>query len=256
MSMNYPHNISFQTDPESLDFESVRLTFSKRKSIAIYVREDGQVEIKAPNRTPQYLIKKFFAQKRSWIFRKISQQQHRQSKKIQWREDHEIHYFGHSYKIQIETSQKLSSTKKLGFKFVEDKLIIEHHQNEFPTSEKIKQQYFKWIKPETKQLMENRTKHWKNRLYPEDNEHIVIQPRLMSSRWGSCSKNHNMRLNLLLTMVPLQCFDYVIVHELCHWKFFHHGPEFYQLLESVLPQRRMLEQRLSGFDFLLLEAKK
>ena len=32
-----------------------------------------------------------------------------------------------------------------------------------------------------------------------------------------------------------ECIEYVIIHELCHLEHYHHGPEFYQLLERFLP---------------------
>jgi predicted metal-dependent hydrolase len=49
-------------------------------------------------------------------------------------------------------------------------------------------------------------------------------------------------LNRRLIAAPVPCIDYVIVHELCHRIFAHHGPEFWRLLAGVMPdwERRKL----------------
>ncbi len=48
-------------------------------------------------------------------------------------------------------------------------------------------------------------------------------------------KRKNSRLNLELIKAPIECIDYVIAHELCHAIYPHHGPKFYRLLETVMP---------------------
>ncbi len=75
-----------------------------------------------------------------------------------------------------------------------------------------------------------------------------IMPRLqikrMSKRWGSLSKQGTLTLNADLIRAPMECIDYVIVHELCHLKHSNHGAEFYRLLESFLPGWEKRKHRL------------
>ena len=42
-------------------------------------------------------------------------------------------------------------------------------------------------------------------------------------------------LNLELIKMPTAAIDYVITHELAHRIEHHHGPEFWQLLDRVMP---------------------
>jgi predicted metal-dependent hydrolase len=51
-------------------------------------------------------------------------------------------------------------------------------------------------------------------------------------------------LNLDLIRAPIECIDYVIVHELCHLKFPNHGPKFWDLLERVMPDWQKRKQKL------------
>jgi hypothetical protein len=63
---------------------------------------------------------------------------------------------------------------------------------------------------------------------------ITIRP--MKTRWGSYSyRTRRITLNLNLVKTPPACLDYVIVHELCHIKVRHHGPDFWRLVSRYLP---------------------
>jgi predicted metal-dependent hydrolase len=69
--------------------------------------------------------------------------------------------------------------------------------------------------------------------YPQ----VVV--REMKTRWGSCSgRTDRINLNTRLVQAPLACVDYVILHELCHFREHNHSSRYYQLLTSILPDWR------------------
>ena len=53
-------------------------------------------------------------------------------------------------------------------------------------------------------------------------------------------------LNAELVVAPMECIDYVIIHELSHAVVLDHGPEFYNLLSRRLPRWRDLKNELEG----------
>jgi predicted metal-dependent hydrolase len=55
------------------------------------------------------------------------------------------------------------------------------------------------------------------------------------SRWGSCSRDGSISLNLRLLFMPQGILDYVIVHELAHTRYRSNGKRFWALVESVMP---------------------
>jgi predicted metal-dependent hydrolase len=71
------------------------------------------------------------------------------------------------------------------------------------------------------------------------------------SRWGSCSRDGSISLNLRLLFMPDEILDYVIVHELAHTRYRSHGPRFWALVESVLPDHRERRKwlRENGWDY-------
>lgn len=64
------------------------------------------------------------------------------------------------------------------------------------------------------------------------------------TRWGSANHLGVIRLNWRLIQLAPDLIDYVVVHELAHLRFMHHGPAFWQTVAQVLPDFKALRQRL------------
>ncbi|GBR48584.1 M48 family metallopeptidase [Gluconobacter roseus] len=62
--------------------------------------------------------------------------------------------------------------------------------------------------------------------------------RDVRTRWGSCTRQGRIMLSWRLLMAPTGIRDYVIIHELAHLKHFNHGPHFWALVDSFIPDGR------------------
>lgn len=71
-----------------------------------------------------------------------------------------------------------------------------------------------------------------------------LQIRRMKNRWGSLSNGSSIMLNPELIKAPTECIDYVVTHELCHLLFNNHSREFYNLLESMIPNWEKIKHKL------------
>ena len=73
----------------------------------------------------------------------------------------------------------------------------------------------------------------------------TIQIRAQRSRWGSCSTNKTLSLNLCLLFQDPELVRYLVVHELCHLRHMNHSPRFWSLVERFSPGGKMLDKRLN-----------
>ena len=62
-----------------------------------------------------------------------------------------------------------------------------------------------------------------------------ITVRCQKTRWGSCSSRGNLSFHCLLSRMPEDVLDYVVVHELCHRKHMNHSAAFWGEVAAILP---------------------
>lgn len=68
----------------------------------------------------------------------------------------------------------------------------------------------------------------------------------MTTRWGTCNTNtRKIWLNLQLAKKPIECLEYVILHELVHLKVRNHGQEFIEILDKYMPTWRDIRKELN-----------
>jgi len=79
---------------------------------------------------------------------------------------------------------------------------------------------------------------------------VSMDIRKLKTRWGSCSPAGRITLNQALIKTPVECIDYVIVHELCHLQEQNHGDRFWQLLGRLMPDYSKRKQRLSQVEYI------
>ncbi len=72
-----------------------------------------------------------------------------------------------------------------------------------------------------------------------------IKFRKMVSRWGSChSVKGILTFNINLMYAPLECIEYVVLHEFTHFLQANHSKLFYAELEKVCRDWKDLRKRL------------
>ena len=69
----------------------------------------------------------------------------------------------------------------------------------------------------------------------------------MKTKWGACSLDgRRIWLNLELAKKPVQCLEYLIVHELVHLIERHHNDQFIVLMDQHMPLWRLYRQELNS----------
>ena len=69
-----------------------------------------------------------------------------------------------------------------------------------------------------------------------------------NTRWGSCSSNRTISLNIGLMNVPEPLRDYVIIHELAHLNHMDHSKSFWAEVATHDKNYKSHEKRLKAFS--------
>jgi predicted metal-dependent hydrolase len=78
-----------------------------------------------------------------------------------------------------------------------------------------------------------------------------VSVKQLKRRWGSCDSHKNIVYNLYLMQLPWEHIDYVILHELTHTRVLHHGPDFWEAMERVLPNVKAIRKQMRAYQPVL-----
>lgn len=76
--------------------------------------------------------------------------------------------------------------------------------------------------------------------------------RNQKTRWGSCSSNNNINLNINLVRLPGELMDYVILHELVHTRIKNHSRSFWRELDLYVGNSKKTDSRLKKYSLSIL----
>jgi predicted metal-dependent hydrolase len=222
-----------QTYPDAATWEGDSILYRyycsrRRRSLAISVLHDLSVTVRAPYGTSREQIRLFVVEHAGWILRtqrKLGQQSNPEPLSFR---DGETHcYAGRSYLLEVNQGERDSVA------CLDNRLVVTMRQE--PSEEKTKKILDAWYRRRADILFHDRLAVCHERAASEGIPLPVLRIRKMRSRWGSYSPKGVITLNLLLILFPVECLDYVVLHELCHYKVGRHGPRFWKLLKRLMP---------------------
>jgi predicted metal-dependent hydrolase len=220
---------------QSIDFSIQHVS---RNTLAIEVLPDSSVVIKAPIGTGVDDIRKKVAKRARWIIRQ--QQYFRQFEPRTPERQYvggETHlYLGRQFRIRVYAGSKNAVKLSRGYFHIE---LLQQSE-----TDAIRKLLMQWYAEKAKsKFIEVFERCWP--IFEKlGHTQPRIQIRIMKKRWGSLSRNGLLTINTDLIRAPKECIDYVITHELCHLQYHDHGPEFYRLLEKVMPDWEKRKHKL------------
>ena len=71
--------------------------------------------------------------------------------------------------------------------------------------------------------------------------------KYMTTLWGTCNaKAKRIWINLQMVEKPLECLEYIILHELVHLKISNHGADFVEMMNKYMPDWKDRKNLLNG----------
>ena len=213
----------------------------RRKSIALHVLDDGSVELRAPKWVAERELVQFVEQRVEWIVEQRVKRLQIIAQAPGFASGQKHYYLGLRYPLKVHKAASRNHALVDGVicLYVRDTAAIE-------LVEAALQQFYR---QQASELFAQRMAYCYQR-FPMQDLSFKPKPELklrkMRRRWGSCSSKGVVTLNTQLIKMPLECIDYVIIHELCHLWVFDHSKPFYRLLSKAMPEWRRCEQLIDA----------
>lgn len=206
---------------------NIRLTFTK----------DGSLRVSLPYWLPYEAGVKFAYDRRDWI------ETHRPRQRASIQHQDQI---GKAHRVLfVSDSSKLRATVRTA----RNRIVVSHPST--MTTEQASVQAaaergaVKALKSEAEQLLPQRLRVLADK---HNFSYASVNIKKLSSRWGSCSQQQDITLNLFLMQLPWHLIDYVLVHELVHTEHLDHSSAFWSRFEHALPGAKRLRKELRSFQ--------
>lgn len=227
--------IEYKIDIDDLSFDVVQKNI-KNMHLRIHL-PTGKVSISAPLKVDLAAIKRFATSKLSWIQKQQSKFNNRPQQMLRQYITGEIHYFlGKQYNLIIVEGN------------FRPKVIIEHDSiimkvKQGSLAEQREKQLYNWYRTQLKKLVPRFIKTWEPQMNVRVSEFGI---KRMRTKWGTCNVvAKRIWLSLELARKPLECLEYVVVHEMVHLLERKHGDRFVSLMNKFLPQWRHYKEELN-----------
>ncbi|USK60393.1 M48 family metallopeptidase [Peribacillus asahii] len=215
------------------------------KNVNLNIKPDMTIEVSAHEKVPLDFIYDFVKGKREWILKHVKHFENVQPLKQSVREyvsGESYKYLGKQYRLRVQEIEEEETVKYFrGYIYV----LVKDATN-LSRKAKLMDEWYR--EKARKTFLESL-----NKLYPSVRKYGVEKPiidlRVMKARWGSALiDSHTILLNTELIKAPKHCIDYVILHELIHFKYNDHSEKFYNMLYSLMPdwekRKKLLDEEI------------
>lgn len=206
-------------------------------SIALQIKPDATLIVKAPLFTPEWMIKQFLKQHAEWIDKNIQKIQARPStKKRKYTNGEKFFYFGKEHILDIGEYKEIA--------FTDTKL-------EFPNflEFRIQKELENWYIKNARKVITEQLEYYSKEMGVSYNG-LMFSDTM--SKWGSCTHDNRLQFNWRLIMAPILAINYVVVHELAHTIEKNHSQDFWRIVGKYNPTFRHQRKWLHTHGHLLM----
>ena len=199
----------------------------------------GRVRVAAPLAVSDDAVRLAVIGKLGWIRRqqaKFAAQPRQAEREMVSGESH--YFLGRRYRLRVVEHLGAGRVELMSRATLE--LRVRRDADGF-TRERVLQ---RWYRGHLRQLIPPLLAKWEARIGVQPAEWGI---KKMKTKWGACNVDaRRIWLNLELAKKPVQCLEYLVVHELMHFNERHHNDRFVSLMDRYLPDWRHRRQELNA----------
>lgn len=205
-----------------------------KRSKAYLVVKDGIVTVRLPYNGNKSMAEELLRSNSDWIFKKLDSSKDKSRLPEIFSDGESFSLLGKKRRLTVCESPEYREPQ-----LFDDELVI--YSQRSMTTEDVRRLFLRYVYG----ICEERVKE----AFKKYTEVLGLYPRRvtfkdMVSRWGSCSSNGNISINVKVVCFEQECIDYVVVHELCHLKYMNHGEDFWELVSTCCPDYKRLRDRM------------
>jgi predicted metal-dependent hydrolase len=215
----------------------VEVKFKPIKNLHLSVHPPyGKVTVSSPEFFDLEKVRVYLTTKIGWIKqeqKKISSQEREAEKLFITRESHQ--FLGKRYLLKIKEPEK-------------NKIVLKHstidlYTKQDATIDAKKKVLYNWYRKELRLQLSNLIQQYSSMMNLNTPEFGI---RTMKTKWGSCTtENKKLWFNIELAKKPLDCIEYIVVHEMVHLLERNHNKNFIMLMDKYLPNWRTQKKILN-----------
>ena len=225
---------SIALDGHRVDYKLVR----RRGRRGVGLKIDGTGMTVATSLTaPIGSIEDMIGKNSGWVLKKLGEWSHRRVQPQRWETGAVVYFKGEMLTLMIDEGATRVSVEQLM------RHLFVRLPEALPAAvEKAVQAWYR------RQALP----HLAQRAFFFSRLHGHTPPRVFlssaNSRWGSCNSRREVRFSWRLIKARPALIDYVICHELAHLRHMDHSPSFWNEVERMCPDYRVLKQELDACD--------
>lgn len=206
----------------------VVITRKKMKNITLRVSKDGEIRVSCPHYAASAEIERLIYSNEAWI---LDQQLRRQKENEINREGVNgpvVYWLGEKKYVRYLPAKRDSL-------FLEGDILTFFLKEE--SDERIEKTFRKAAAKTLLDLCEERRGEWDQKIC---RDHYLKEPeisiRYMTSKWGVCyPQKAKIVLSTRLIHYPVECMEYVLLHEYVHFLVPNHSRTFYDTVRRHMP---------------------
>ncbi|MBP2030791.1 putative metal-dependent hydrolase [Methanohalophilus levihalophilus] len=209
------------------------LIFSNRKkTIGLSIDHNKKLTVRAPKKLSEDDVKTNLFLKAKWIIthlERMEEIQEEESKEFVSGEKFLLR--GRRYRLKVlksEEATEASLTMKSG-RFI---ATIPAYIPESDYRKHLRPLFMDYYQQKAEQVINERIDRYL-KYFDEHPSGVLVKE--YKSKWGSCSKDNQLRFNWKIVMAKTSIIDYLVVHELCHMEHKNHSKDYWKAVQVILP---------------------
>ncbi len=208
----------------------ITVTRKRVRYLNLRIQKDGEIRISIPFNSSVDFVRNFLEEKDDRIRKMIEKIESTNLRDSELKKQYQnsFWYLGDKYNIQ------LVKNKEPNVDIIEDRIIISGPNPESKIERDVILGNF--IVQNSVVIFERVITGLRSRFPELFPDRVAFKIKNYTSKWGTCYPFKNVvTLSLYLLHYDVKCIEYIVVHELAHFKHQNHGKEFHRLVESKIP---------------------